>query len=118
MDDADMSKLLEHLKIEPTKRRSYDSFESVKAVVMKAEPHMELYDREQYSMRAIVGVEFSANRAQYEHAKMAAKRLLVQQLYGEVFASLAELEHAAYSGDREDVIKIISDLRTHLLDVE
>lgn len=113
-----MNNIFEHIKIEPTKRRHYDSFESVKVVVMKAEPHIKMYDREQYSMRAIVGVEFSANRAQYEQAKMAAKRLLVHQLYGEVFASLVELEHVAYSGDREDVIKIISDLRTHLLDVE
>lgn len=113
-----MSRLFEELRIEPTVQRLYDSFESVKAHVEKTDAlFIEANFREQYRLIAVVAIEFSANRADYEHAKMAAKKLLVQQFYGETLAYLSKLEHTMYSGNREDCVSIIAELRTVLMDV-
>lgn len=113
-----MSVIFERLRIESTKQRTVDRFASLKVHVETTPLVMQDNWRETFMLVGVIAVEFTANPAEYPRAKMAAKQMLVQQLYGDTLNYLAKLEHCVYSEDREAIVKMINEIRHNLLDVK
>lgn len=69
-----------------------------------------------YSMRATVGVNFWANEAEYKDARDCALRMMVTEMYAEVFMALDELHGLLYAGEMAKAHDRIEVLRKELME--
>src|ERR1700676_1697642 len=106
---------LDNLEVKSMHHRVADDFKPLEYSVKKLETldYRDVF-REQYALTASLRINFTANSAQYEKARLSAMRLLAQHFYGDIHSLLAKLEHTVWGGSREDCISICAEIRSSM----
>lgn len=76
-------------------------------------PHT-LDRNEEYELSLTVGVRYWANKVQRADQRRNAESVLARTLYADVLASLSEIRHAVYDGDKLAAIARIGALESRL----
>jgi hypothetical protein len=74
------------------------------------------HERHIYRIDVVVGVEFTANSAQYEHAKRNAELVLLHRIYGDILGDMAEITKAVYDNDGRRIINICSKIKDRFME--
>jgi hypothetical protein len=69
---------------------------------------------QRHDMMVTLITQFDCRPEQYEAAKKAAERVLLQQIYSDVLKDMAILRAAVYSGHAEDVCDILDRMQENM----
>lgn len=64
-----------------------------------------------HELRAMFGIEFTANHAQMDEAKKTAMRMVFREIYGEIEALTDEVMRCSYVQDFQGVSDAISEIK-------
>lgn len=70
---------------------------------------------EQHQLRMTLTVRFSCNKAQYKQAHRNAQRLLLHDLYKDTLHQIELCQHALYSCNTEEAVRILDEMRQELV---
>jgi hypothetical protein len=88
---------------------------AVIAIDVESEPYAGFTTQSRHVIRAQLGAEFWANKAQYETALKIARRALVQRIHGPVLNLIHELRFAVYNIDTEHAMELIDRMEVEML---